>query len=376
MYLETNIPPYCGGIERVTWNVSKYLENLGYECFYGFVEEDSKEIDINHKTKFNPYGSKEVVYASLFDFVKKNNIDVILNQGFYYRGFCEAMDELKAKTGLKLVSCIHYSINELFPRNFNFSFELKDCICKLLYGYGMRTRILRPFYSCSDKLVMLSESYCPDVIKYLRMENVDRLCAVANPLTFGNIKIPSFSNRKKQVLVCARMTDPQKNISGALKIWKEIENRGHKEWKLVICGTGPDEHSLRNYAKELRIERITWLGQVEKPVSLYLESSIFMMTSNWEGRPVTIPEALQTGCVPIVYDSFLSLKDLITDGKDGVIVAYPNERLFVDKLEELMVDEDNRLRLSEEGPQSSQRFTLENIGMIWDKLFKEIKSKT
>lgn len=375
LYLETNIPPYCGGIERVSWNVSAYLKEHGYECFFGYVEEDSPEIDVNHKVKFSPYGSTSEILESLDNFVKNNNINIVLNQGFYYRNFCEAMNVLKQKYHVNVVSCVHYSINELFPRKFSLSFKLKDIICRIVYGHGMKARVLRPFYNCSDRLVMLSDAYCPDVVKYLEYKDAPKLCAIGNPLTREHVEVLSPEHRKKQALICARLTDPQKNITGALRIWKEIEKRGYEEWELVIAGTGPDEEMLHSYAQELGLKRITWLGQIKDTIPLYQKARIFMMTSNWEGRPVTIPEALQTGCVPIVFNSFLSLGDLITNDVDGLVINYPDEKAYTDALEELINDEEKWQRLSSQGISNSQQFSIKNIGKQWDKLFEKIKKE-
>ena len=196
LYLETNLPPYCGGVEKVTWLVSNYLEQIGHHCFYGFKEEDYDEVDKIHKIKYNPYGTKETILLALDEFIKKNKIDIIVNQGFYYRGFCDAMVSLKEKYHVGVVSCVHYSINELFPRNPNLSFKIKNLICRLIYGYGMKARVLRPFYGCSDRLVMLSKTFFADVVHFLEMKNVDRLCAIPNPLSFSQVDVPNYNERK------------------------------------------------------------------------------------------------------------------------------------------------------------------------------------
>ena len=375
LYLETNLPPYCGGIERVTWLVSNYLEQIGYHCFYGYKEEDFDDIDDAYKIKYNPYGTKEEILSVLDPFLKKNKIDIIVNQGFYYRDFCEAMVLLKEKYHVGIVSCVHYSINELFSRNPNLSFKIKDLICRIIFGHGMKARVLRPFYECSDRLVMLSKTFFDDVVRFLEMKNVDRLCAIPNPLSYNQVTTPILNERKKQVFICSRLTDPQKNITGALRIWKEIEKRGYEEWCLIIAGTGEDETMLRNYAQDLKLKRVKWLGRVKDPMPFYQQSPIFMMTSNWEGWGMTLTEAMQAGCVPIAFDSYSSLHDIVTNNQDGVIVPYPDEIAYSNALENLMNDKERLQRLSSQGVISSQRFSIEIIGKQWEKLFEQIKKE-
>lgn len=62
------------------------------------------------------------------------------------------------------------------------------------------------------------------------------------------------------------------------------------------------------------------------------------MTSAFEGFPMTLVEAEQFGCVPIVMDSFSSLSSIITDGKNERIIANHDEDGFLSAMEELMAN--------------------------------------
>ena len=63
----------------------------------------------------------------------------------------------------------------------------------------------------------------------------------------------------------------------------------------------------------------------QSPQSYYLNSSIFLMTSDYEGWGMTITEAQQFGCIPIVLNTFASLQDLIANGENGFIVDSVDE---------------------------------------------------
>jgi len=100
---------------------------------------------------------------------------------------------------------------------------------------------------------------------------------------------------------------------------------------------------------------------------------IFMMTSHKEAWGMTLIEAQQNGCVPIAFDSYLSLRDIITDNQDGIVVPYPDEKAYTDTLENLMNDKEKWQKLSSQGVISSQRFSIENIGKQWDIILKKQK---
>ena len=89
-------------------------------------------------------------------------------------------------------------------------------------------------------------------------------------------------------------------------------------------------------AAKMSIKNVIFMGHSNKVSEYYNKSKIFLMTSIWEGLPMTLIEAQHYGCVPIVYDNFDALKDIIINGKTGFIIT-PNDRVnFVSTLRMLM----------------------------------------
>ena len=64
---------------------------------------------------------------------------------------------------------------------------------------------------------------------------------------------------------------------------------------------------------------------------------ILCMTSNYEGFPMVLVEAMQYGCVPFAFDSFPSLYDIINDGINGVIVPAFDEDSYAKKSHVILV---------------------------------------
>lgn len=97
------------------------------------------------------------------------------------------------------------------------------------------------------------------------------------------------------------------------------------------------------------------------------------MTSACEGLPMTILEAQQCGCVPIVYDSFASAKDIINSGKNGVLIANRDKAAYVAALKELMTNVELRTKMSEACVQSAERFSVEKVAAQWDALIQSLE---
>jgi glycosyltransferase involved in cell wall biosynthesis len=231
--------------------------------------------------------------------------------------------------------------------------------------------MLNEMFDIADRFVLLSTSYIKELCKITKTQDISKTVCINNPLTFHNPKV-DFTQKKKQVLILSRLEDFQKNISSALRIWKLIENSKFHDWKLVIVGSGVDEKKLQNYAKELNLKSYTFIGETSKPEKYYQESSIFMMTSHIEGWPMTLPEAQQFGCIPIVFNTFAALSEIIENGVNGNIVEKKDEKLFAKKLLELMENTSLRQEIAEKCISKSQEFSSKAIGDKWDLLLRAL----
>ena len=94
------------------------------------------------------------------------------------------------------------------------------------------------------------------------------------------------------------------------------------------------------------------------------------MTSDFEGWGMTITEAHQCGCVRIALDTYASLHDLISDGKDGFITSDIEE--MKNKLDILITDNPKRISMAIQGVESSKRFKPEMIYEGYYTIFNEI----
>ena len=85
---------------------------------------------------------------------------------------------------------------------------------------------------------------------------------------------------------------------------------------------------------------------------------------------MVIIEAMQCGCVPVVYGTYAAAHDIISDGTDGYVVMPLDENDYVNKLAYLMDNDDARRRMGVEAIRSSRRFDADAIIDQWEKLLK------
>lgn len=89
------------------------------------------------------------------------------------------------------------------------------------------------------------------------------------------------------------------------------------------------------------------------------------MTSAYEGLPMVLLEAQQNRVVPIAFDSFASVHDVIERGENGLLVRNNDVKAFAAALEELMRNPGKRKRFSERGIETSRNFSMDKIVRKW-----------
>ena len=127
----------------------------------------------------------------------------------------------------------------------------------------------------------------------------------------------------------------QKNFALFLDVAAGVLKR-HPRAFFVLAGTGPDETALRAQAAQLGIaERVRFLGYVGEMTALYPALDLLLLTSRYEGLPITILEAMAVG-IPIVASRLDGVQEVLRDGEDSALVAEGERDGFVARVDELI----------------------------------------
>lgn len=339
LFIENSLDPNKGGVERVTYVLTKGLSNLGYKCFVAFTNDNSDWLHNDYKLQLPLSGYREWQNI-LTDFIRNNDISIIIVQNKYSKWQIDVYDKLKKTIGVRVVSVLHCNPDIWINKNkWSTTFTnvyLKDLLKTFVfYLFGNRyINAQKGMYNVADKYVLLSEKFIPIFKKTNKIEDKNnKLTYIHNPCSFSYECEDSF--KENIVLVVARMAEQQKRISNVLWIWERLHNR-HKDWKLVIVGDGPDLKKYKLMAKKMGLDRITFCGACSNPEKYYEKSKIFLMTSIWEGYPMTLIEAQHYGCIPFAFDSFAAVYDIIDSGKNGFVISLHDIEGYVSRLDDLM----------------------------------------
>lgn len=379
-----------GGTEVATYRIAKALKEFGkdievYQVFRRKCDPINKfpYTDIARLSNYYPTFEKE-----LADFISKYEIDYVINMSRFFRHEAIAKAAKKSGRDVKVMFMQHFApgseikkptfksgIHLLRLNPLNPLYWLRASVYPLIkFPRNLKyKKVYREVYEKSSKVILLSKGYEEDYCKTGGFADKSKFVAIPN--IFDNSETSSgkeiLAGKKKRVLILSRLDEIQKRISLALKIWQKIEqDQDLTDWSLDIVGTGHDAGIVKKLVRQLGLNRVILHGWQERK-SFLKEDSILMMTSEYEGLPLSILEAQAFGCVPIAFDSFASLKDIVTPFENGVIVErFGDIDDFTTKLKDLMNDRDYREELAKNCMKASDAFSSGNIASLWLDILK------
>jgi len=178
------------------------------------------------------------------------------------------------------------------------------------------------------------------------------------------------------VAYCGRISFHQKRVQDLA----QIINQCHAEnlpVKFQIAGTGADEKGFFESIKEpLATGKVSRLGFLSNPEALNLlgKADVLVMTSDFEGLPVVLLEAMSRGCVPVVTKTESGMDELVQHGENGFLLPVGDVKSFVEVLAKLSADPALLLRLRQAAFDRiiSGGFTLERAAADYRKLFESL----
>jgi glycosyltransferase involved in cell wall biosynthesis len=226
-------------------------------------------------------------------------------------------------------------------------------------------RVKRHFAG-ADALLALTDGDA-DAWAFDDMSNVG---AMPNPL---HVTADSVSPRTERVVVRLGRLSFEKGIDMLLESWAEVAPR-HPSWRLRLYGSGPDEAALRRQASELGLDaNVEFAGATTDIGTALAGGSIFALSSREEGFPMSIMEAMAYGLPTVAFDCAPGVRELLTDGNDGLVVTPGNTIEFAAALDRLMKDAGLRHSLGEAARTSVRRYDPETIVDRWERQFSSVR---
>ncbi|SEF99011.1 glycosyltransferase [Parabacteroides chinchillae] len=365
------------------------LTNDSYEsCLYfAYLERSEESVNGVLLPDNNRYNTQKNV-ETIVHFIREKKIQVIFN---FYLPIWEIEDFFSAIKReiptIKFVELIHncpnhtiqlkkYCLLNSFPRIR--SKTIKDSIISLfpnLYLFLLKKKISkdnRHAYNLHDAVVVLSPSYIKEYLAIVKVKNPHKVFVIPNslaPSSFYQSNIP-IEEKSKEIVFCASLR-VEKAVWILLKVWEKIQYK-IPEWRLTIVGDGEYMFYCKEVIDSLNLERIELKGFTNSR-PLIDRASILCLTSVIEGLPTVFLEAMSMGVVPVGFNSFSAIYDMIDNWKNGVIVPAFDIEKYAESLVELASNDELRCSMAKEAKFKVQQYNISDVYAKWLYLFKKIK---
>lgn len=181
---------------------------------------------------------------------------------------------------------------------------------------------------------------------------------------------------KHRVLAVGRL-DYQKGFDRLICAWELVQKSGkYKDWVLDIFGQGEWQGMLQRMIDEKGLQESLRINPPTKTIGKeYASSSLLVMSSNYEGFPMVMIEAMACGVPVVSFDFMCGPKDIIKQGQNGLIVNNGDVEGLADAMMRVMDDESFRKRLSQNALSVVSTYSEEAVMAQWTKLFASLTGK-
>lgn len=367
-----------GGMERVlTVKANYFADALDYEVYIILTDEKDKKPYYELSPKIN------LIHLDV-------NFNELWNQPLHQKLliYLRKQREYKKKLTACLMSLRPNITVSMLRREINFINSIKDGSIKIgeihinresfremdERGKNPIKRLISKFWMWQlvrqlkklSSFVLLTHE---DAEKWTELSNIS---VIHNPIPFFPDKISTTEN--KEVIAVGRYVY-QKGFDILIDSWSHVAKR-HPSWKLRIYGEG-ERNALQAQIDKLELTESCILEHaVPNIIDKYCESSIFVLSSRYEGFGMVIVEAMSCGVPSISFTCPSGPRDIIDDGVDGLLVDNGNVEQLAEKISVLISDNELRKEMGKHARINVERFKIENIGKQWDTLFRRLMTTT
>jgi glycosyltransferase involved in cell wall biosynthesis len=195
-------------------------------------------------------------------------------------------------------------------------------------------------------------------------------------LTHTEKSVASFKRRNgikkgmKVVLYLGRISF-EKRLDVLLEAFGMMER---KDAVLVIAGGGPYIQNFKDLARSMGLKSVVFTGFIKDADvgSAYASADVFASASDTETFGLTFVEAMNAGC-PVVGVRRLGAKEVIREGKTGLLVEPSDPSALARAIERLLTDRKLHDRMGKEGKKAARGYTIESSVKKLTRIYRRLK---
>ena len=339
----------CGGAERVVVNLANFLVHRGHNVIVLTERLDEDEFILDKKVKRiilpNIFGSNR--FLNIFNRIKnirqvfqREKPDVVLS----FAGKCNVRALF---AGLLLPIPIVPSVRSDPKREYN---------------GGLTSLFVRLLFLSASATVFQTNQARDFFLHKTRRNSI----VLMNPINEHFMKTP-FQGKKNNEIVSVGSLRKVKNQQMLVKAFGKIADK-YPDTILTIYGEGDCRKSLEEMAKQFNIAERFFLPGIQKEIEEKIyKSRIFVLSSNTEGMPNALMEAMALGLAVISTDCPCGgPATLIQHGENGMLVPVGDVECLAECLDIILGNQELETKLGSNASQIQNKYSSEKILKEWE----------
>ena len=342
-----------GGAERATVSLANCFEAHSHhsviitfkKCESFYSVDDGVEIisadfeEIEHSASLRRLTDSVKRMVSLRRFIKKQKLDVLIGMSFsmtYYAVFATKFSKTKS-VGTERSNPYVYKATRL-------NTILRRLFYRLAGGYVFQTQKAAGFFE---------------------KKKLSKGVVIRNAIFNQKIYELEPPEKRDNIIYSAGRLSAEKRYDLLIRAFADIADR-FPEHSLVIFGEGKEREKLERIIDETGMAgRVSLPGADENAVIKINSGCLFVLSSDFEGMPNALMEALAMGVPSISTRCDMGPEELIEDGVSGILTEVGSEKQLADAMAKVLGDEELAQRLSLNGRKLLKESSIDEIGRQW-----------
>jgi glycosyltransferase involved in cell wall biosynthesis len=361
-----------GGAERVMVDILSYIDKSRIEPtlallypydnapYKEYLPEDVKVVVVERKS--DSFFSKIKQFADFIKTVHKEKPRVILSMLTHNNIMAISVGLIFR---IKVIACEHIILSEFI--------KTRGGEKILWFPVSM---LVKALYRFADRVIAVSNGIKSDLIEEFNIA-AHKIQVIYNPVDINRItelssmppEHPFFKDHIPIVIAIGRLVC-QKGFDNLLRAFNLVIQE--MDARLIVVGEGPEKEYLEKMVQDFGItDKVFLIGFQRNPYQFLSGADVFVLSSNFEGLPMVILEAMACGTPVIATDCRSGPGEILQNGKFGFLVPVGDEWALSKRIVTLLKDRALRERFSRLARERTVDFSVDKIIKHYERVIYE-----